>query len=94
MHIHIQSHAHSFFSGSDDPYTCACEFFHGRVSLHTASPSTGVKQRYTGWDECESVGEKRKREAGLVPTGLTHGSALTTKTPAPGHGTPVGGADT
>lgn len=37
---------------------------------------------------------RERRQAGPVPTGLTHGSALTTKTPAPGHGTPVGGSDT
>lgn len=92
-HIYTYNHTHILFLRVWWPLHMCVWVFPRQCSLHTTSPSTGVKRRYTGWDECESVGEER-REAGLVPTGLTHGSALTTKTPAPGHGTPVGGADT
>lgn len=58
--------ASSIFSGSDDPYTSACDYFHSVCSLYPTSPSPGVKRTYTGWDECESVGE-RGEEQGLFP---------------------------
>ncbi|KAK5612659.1 hypothetical protein CRENBAI_009390 [Crenichthys baileyi] len=57
-----------------------------QCSLHPTSPSPGARQKHTGWDECESVGE-RVEELGSFPQAPAHGSTLSTKTSEPGRGT-------
>lgn len=73
-------------------------FTHMCVNFSTAVLTTHHFPINRGEVMAHRMGRVRKRgierrEAGLVPTGLTHGSVFTTKTPASGHGTPEGGAD-
>lgn len=98
LYIYINTCSHmltrtSFFSGFDNPYTCVW-VFPQQCSPHNHLPITRgeAEVHRTGWVWKRG---RERREAGPVPTGLTHGCTLTTKTPAAwGHGTPVGGADT
>lgn len=65
-HMHTYNHMHILFLRVWWPLHMCVWVFPRQCSLHTTSPSPGVKQRYTGWDECESVGE-RGEKLGLFP---------------------------
>lgn len=92
---HVCIYAPFFFSQGLMTLTHVCVGFSTTLyPTHTRHLLIGRAERTAhrmGWVRKRG---RERREARPVPTGLTHGSALTTKTPAPGHGTPVGGSDT